>query len=111
MKNLLFFLGGLVVFFAACNQNANCGFGTLEQLEDATILGVDYRRCASPYCGGWFVEIEGDTLRFLEVPAQTNINLNDDTIFPVNAKIRWRHYENEWSDIPGLILVEEAWLQ
>lgn len=100
----------LLLAISACNNNPTCGFGTLEELEDATIIGVDYRRCASPYCGGWFIEIEGDTLRFLEMPAQTNINFADDTIFPIEVKVRWRNYENEWSDIPGLILVEEAWL-
>jgi hypothetical protein len=53
-----------------------------------TILGPDYRKCMC--CGGWFIEIGKDTLRFTHLPENCNVNLTD-TIYPVSVYLDW-HY-------------------
>lgn len=72
---------------------------------DGKLIGIDFRKCASPWCGGWFVEIGGDTLRFFETPEKTDINLNSEIVFPVSVRIEWMQYENEWKDLEDLIQV------
>ncbi len=52
------------------------------------ILGPDYRKCMC--CGGWFIEIENDTLRFQVLPEGSTLNLTD-AIFPMNVYLDW-HY-------------------
>jgi hypothetical protein len=74
-------------------------------LSDGRLIGIDYRKCASPFCGGWFVEIEDDTLRFFEIPKSTDINLDSEAVFPQPVKVEWMRYENEWKDIEDLIKV------
>ena len=59
---------------------------------NATILGADYRMCAS--CGGWFIEIERDTFRFFEVPSNSNVDLNSAS-FPLQVDAKWRELEDE----------------
>ena len=72
---------------------------------DALLIGIDYRKCATPFCGGWFIEIDGDTLRFFERPKETDIDLNAETEFPIPVKIKWMRYQNEWMEIDDLIKV------
>jgi hypothetical protein len=69
------------------------------------LIGIDFRKCASPMCGGWFVEIEGDTLRFFETPDKTDLDLHSEIIFPQSVKIEWMRYEHEWKEIDDLIRV------
>ncbi|MFA6127232.1 MAG: hypothetical protein WC699_08015 [Bacteroidales bacterium] len=53
-----------------------------------TIFGQDYRKCMC--CGGWFIEIEKDTLRFQTMPEGCAINLTD-ALYPVEVYLDW-HY-------------------
>ncbi len=100
MKNyfLLFFLA----FFVLTSCEKSC-----MNEGDAKLIGIDFRKCASPFCGGWFIEIDGDTLRFFETPAETDIDFNGDLKFPIPVNVVWKKYENEWKDIPDLIYVEK----
>lgn len=99
MKKLLFlFMVGLLSL-SACKKE--------KLYVHATLIGIDYRKCASPMCGGWFMEIKGDTLRFLEIPEKTDINLNGELKFPIPVKVIYRKYDNEWSQIKDLIFVKE----
>ncbi|MBK7337449.1 MAG: hypothetical protein IPJ00_15375 [Saprospirales bacterium] len=82
---------------------------TCETGDTGNIIGMDYRRCASPYCGGYYIEIEGDTMRFLEQPAKTDIEFTGQMAYPVPVKVVWRKYDNEWKDVEGLIFLEEAY--
>jgi hypothetical protein len=96
-----FILLSFTVFGVQCCKNSD-----LVNTGDARLTGIDYRKCASPYCGGWFVEIDNDTLRFFETPAETDIDFNDELQFPIPVEIEWERYDNEWKDVPGLIRVE-----
>lgn len=98
----IFFLLGLTA--STCEKTGN-------RCDTANIIGMDYRKCASPFCGGWYIEIEGDTLRFLEQPAKTDIEFSGEMAYPVPVKIVWRRYENEWKDVQDLIFLEEAYLR
>lgn len=91
----------LVMFFVSCKKK--------NSFHTDTLLGIDYRECASPYCGGWFIEIGRDTFRFIEIPPKSNIDLNGPLKFPVKVNAVWHRYYNHWSDVPDLIYVTELW--
>ena len=80
-----------------------------DDLDQGTIIGIDYRECVSPYCGGWFIEIGSDTLRFFEVPDKTDINFNSILDFPIPVRVSWHKYTGEWAEVEDLIKVEEIW--
>ncbi|MCC6724451.1 MAG: hypothetical protein IT258_08070 [Saprospiraceae bacterium] len=102
MKNVLF------VFLLAAIAGSSCNKSDDFNSSSATLTGIDYRKCASPYCGGWFLEIDGETKRFLEIPANTDIDLNDGELeFPIPVEVEWKKYDNEWADIQDLIKVEK----
>lgn len=80
MKTLLSILL-LVALFSACRED-QC------YQDSGTIIGPDYRKCMC--CGGWFIRIDKDTLRFHQVPEGSNVNLTDEK-YPVNVYLDW-HY-------------------
>ena len=96
----------IFILFGTMASTCEIGF---QRSDDARIIGIDYRKCASPNCGGWYIEMEGDTMRFLEQPAKTDIDFSGEMVFPVPVKVVWRRYDNEWKDVPGLIFLEEAY--
>ncbi|MBC8343337.1 MAG: hypothetical protein ISR55_05800 [Bacteroidetes bacterium] len=53
---------------------------------DGVISGPDMRK--SVCCGGWFIEVEGETFRFLAVPDDCNIDLNQES-FPLQVGVNW----------------------
>lgn len=104
MKNfiLLLFLTTLA-FSCGDKSDADLSSG------DAMLTGIDMRKCASPYCGGWFLEMDGETLRFLEIPSDTDIDFNSELEFPIPVEVEWTEYDNWWGDIEGLIKVEKIY--
>jgi len=57
-----------------------------DSISDGTITGYDTRECAC--CGGFFIDIENVTYRFYDVPANSNLNLENPT-FPIYVKLDW----------------------
>ncbi len=55
-------------------------------ISDGTISGYDTRECSC--CGGFFIEIENVTYRFYDVPANSNLNLENPS-FPIYVKLDW----------------------
>lgn len=53
-----------------------------------TIIGQDYRKCMC--CGGWFITIESDTLRFQILPEGSTIDFTD-ARYPIDVYLDW-HY-------------------
>ncbi|HRD81489.1 MAG: hypothetical protein IAE84_11555 [Saprospiraceae bacterium] len=104
MKNivLLSMLAGFLCLATSCEKPKL-------ETDSAMLTGTDARRCASPYCGGWFIEINGETKRFLEIPAQTDIDLNGELEFPIPVEVEWKRYDNWWGDIEDLIKVEKLY--
>lgn len=57
---------------------------------EALVIGIDYRKCAHPFCGGYFIEINQDTLRFLDIPKKSNLGeLAFETHFPIPVEVKW----------------------
>lgn len=57
-----------------------------DSISDGTISGYDTRECSC--CGGFFIEIENVTYRFYDVPANSNLNLENPS-FPIYVKLDW----------------------
>lgn len=91
-----------ISFAAACKKSS-------VETQNAQVTGIDMRKCASPYCGGWFIEIGGETKRFLEVPADTDIDFNAELQFPIPVEVQWEKYDNWWGDIDDLIKVKKLY--
>ena len=68
-----------------------------------TITGVDYRKCASPCCGGYFIEIDGvdGTYRALSFPEGSDLDLSNEN-FPIRVRLEWS------KDASGLICSESV---
>ncbi|MFH0761133.1 MAG: hypothetical protein V2A67_06490 [Bacteroidota bacterium] len=54
--------------------------------DSGTIFGFDYRKCMC--CGGWFIRIDQDTLRFDQVPETCTINF-DSISYPLEVWLDW----------------------
>ena len=80
MKQLLILLL-LLASLTACRKDK--GYDN-----SGTIIGADYRKCMC--CGGWFVVIEKDTLRFQQIPQWCGVDLTD-AKYPVEVYLDW-HY-------------------
>lgn len=68
-----------------------------------TITGVDYRKCASPCCGGYFIEIDGvdGTYRALSFPEGSDLDLSNEN-FPIRVRLEWS------KDVSGLTCSESV---
>jgi len=64
----------------------SCSLGGDDSMSNGTITGYDLRECAC--CGGFFIEIENTTYRFFDVPANSELNLENPT-FPIYVKLDW----------------------
>ena len=98
MRVFIFLLFLSTTFMFSCKKDA------LEEFKEASVIGPDFRRCASPYCGGWFFEVGNDTLRFLTLPESSTLTGFNDS-FPFPVYIQYKNYDNEWSAIPDLVEV------
>ncbi len=89
MKNYIWlfniiFGAGAFMFSACCDDEPSyCA-------EEATIIGEDYRECAC--CGGWFIEIDDDTLRAVDLPQEFKESLDFNEI-PLQVYMEWSHNE------------------
>jgi hypothetical protein len=52
----------------------------------ANIIGYDMRLCAC--CGGWWFDIQGDTLRTMDLPGDFESQI-DQNAFPIPVLISW----------------------
>ena len=82
MKRNLFILLLMfgMVFMAACRKEDD----VVET--NAKIIGADMRLCAC--CGGWWFDIQGDTLRAMDLPADFVAQI-DQNAYPISVLIRW----------------------
>ena len=85
MKLKLFITFILAVLISCTSNTEN------ECMDDATIIGSDYRECMC--CGGWFIEIGEDTLRFDSLPEGSKIVIKDYEL-PLAVRVEWDAREN-----------------
>jgi len=74
---LIFFIS---LSFLACKKDTTV-------LTKGQITGVDLRMCAC--CGGWYIKIDTTTYRFLNLPANNNLDLSHAT-FPLAVQLQWK---------------------
>lgn len=58
---------------------------------NASITGIDMRKCASPMCGGYFIKLDEDpdvTYRTLSLPEDFTFHYND---LPFRVFIKYKH--------------------
>ena len=80
MKSKIFFL----LFLIACSTEP-------EYMTDGIIMGVDHRLCGC--CGGWYIKIDSDTLRFYEVPKKSELDIHNETL-PLKVRLNWKKDPN-----------------
>ncbi len=84
LKNFTLLLATL--FSSACDKDGN----EMQCSEPGIIIGADIRACVC--CGGWFIEIAGDTLRAnLTKEFVESFDLED---LPIPVTLDWIHVEN-----------------
>jgi len=54
--------------------------------DEGIITGMDPRMC--PCCGGWWIRLQNDTLRFDQLPAGS-VNILDNVKFPLSVRVKW----------------------
>jgi len=89
MKKLLLFCI-VLISLVACKKDSN-------SLSQGKIIGYDYRKCASPCCGGFYIQIDNATYRCLEVPDNSQLNLSEETL-PLNVIVGWKKVETSCGD-------------
>lgn len=78
---LILCTGLLALLLSGCDRDAG-------YMDTGTVFGMDYRKCMC--CGGWFIEIDQDTLRFDVMPEEYTLNF-DSLGYPVEVYIDWHH--------------------
>ncbi len=79
-------------------------------MKEALIVGQDFRRCMSPICGGWFIEVGNDTLRFLNLPEKTDLLEGPEWTFPIPVLIKYEPYSNpDFPFLTNVITLTEIW--
>ena len=86
MKKLVPFLLTLLLLIS-CEDEVS-----FKNSDIGSITGQDFRLCAC--CGGWFIEIEGETLRIPVLPEDTDLELNGRTDFPILVQVVWEPVED-----------------
>lgn len=54
--------------------------------DSGTITGFDPRMCIC--CGGWFIRLQNDTLRFDQVP-EASQSILENIAYPLNVRVKW----------------------
>ena len=97
----------LALLLTSCSGTTGSGDG--DYMSNGTITSADYRRCANPCCGGWFIEIEGESeaRRFLELPPGSTLNLNPENL-PIKVKLDWEvsDLQKEWDCASKVIAIQ-----
>jgi hypothetical protein len=85
MKKLIFVCFILMSLFACKKETGN--------LYEGKITGFDYRKCFSPCCGGFFIQIGDSTYRSLDIPENSQMDLSTEH-FPVSVVLEWQKVQN-----------------
>lgn len=90
----------LPLLLASCSQLVD---EEVEQYRSSGVIrGIDRTLCGC--CGGYFIEIEGEHLRFTQVPSGSDVEIIDTwdgQQFPIEVELDWHRVQ--WCD--GKIIV------
>jgi len=100
--NKFFVLIALALLFTHCKKDKT-------KLDDAELIGLDLRKCMYPYCGGFWITLNQDTLRFLNFPENSDVEEPTyETEFPIAVKIQWElPKEEDLQKIKDLIVLKK----
>lgn len=84
MKNLIVIVCFLLTILVGCSKEESMDYGQ--------ITGPDMSLCFC--CGGWFINIDGNTYRFFDIPENSNLDIENET-FPINVRLDWNNDENQ----------------
>lgn len=84
----------LAIVFVSCLLCISCNKQDPVPLQSdrGTITGRDYGLCVC--CGGWFIDINNEDYRFIQVPEASNIDLVYSE-FPIEVILTWSPVEND----------------
>jgi hypothetical protein len=85
MKKLILF-GFVLISLMACKKESS-------NLQEGKITGYDYRKCYSPCCGGYYIQIGNTTYRSLDLEENNLLDLSTET-FPLPVLLEWKKVEN-----------------
>ncbi len=92
MKKIMHFLlvGGLALLAIACERVNEDPAPPENQWTDAVVVTYDLTLCAC--CGGFFIDIKGQSQRrrFETLPEGSNLDLFKSGVMPLNVRIQWR---------------------
>lgn len=101
---------GTSLFLASCSgtNDATDDAILIEWMGKGSITGFDARRCASPCCGGWFIQIDGRRHRFLAFPEGTDSTLQTyrSEDFPIPVVLIWTSDSTEQKCTHDLITIQ-----
>jgi hypothetical protein len=75
----------LVLLFAACKKSTIAPYKYR-----GIITGYDLRECASPMCGGLFIDIDGNASQYRTRETLTELGINESAKFPINVSLDYR---------------------
>jgi hypothetical protein len=91
MKTLFKIIIAVVIIqFSSCNKeisNQSNGTVTAGHQSEGSINGLNQGACMC--CGGWMININNKQYEFLSLPANSTINLNNET-FPLKVVVDWK---------------------
>ncbi|MGB0931084.1 MAG: hypothetical protein ACPGVB_09930 [Chitinophagales bacterium] len=96
MKQLLTLLLILSSFLSACEKEYTKDTGV--------ITSPDSGYCGC--CGGWFIEIDAKTYRFRELPENSNLDLENETL-PLHVKLHWKKDDGSCQNIILISKIKE----
>lgn len=77
------------MFLASCSSGSDPEFSSR-----GVLLNGRPAVCDTICCDGWHITIEGVRYRFLAMPPEHSIDLENET-FPLNVRLDWRKAQNE----------------
>jgi len=82
MRKILYLLSFvLLICVAACEDDTN------PYESEGIIMGIDWRLCPAPCCGGYFIEIEGTTYLSNGIP-NNDLDITPETL-PIPVYLDW----------------------
>ena len=101
MKKIILFVALFItVLFSSCIEEV-----TTYEFE-GQITGPSPLMCPTICCGGWFIDIEGESYHFLEFPANSEFSVDDTDSYPVSVKLDYETSEECWENSISIIAIE-----
>ena len=92
MKKIILFSFLIAALFSSCAEE------TITYEAEGQITGPNPMACPTICCGGWFIDIEGESYHFLEFPADTGFSIDDVDSYPFAVQLDYDTSEECWEN-------------